>query len=358
MAGRDFFSPDYLESRRRFLELAEGLGAEMESHPLRSNGPDGAPLTIDVAWFGSRKAERIVVVTSATHGVEGFMGAAVQQHLLSDLPELDEGVAFVLVHAINPYGYAFVRRVNEDNVDLNRNFLREGESYTGAPEGYAELDGMLNPRKPPSRWTPKTFPLRAIPQIARHGLGTVKSIVAGGQYAFPKGVFFGGAAKSNTMEILEAQIPRWFGHARHVLVVDFHTGLGTPGTYKLLIDHAPDTQRTAWLAEQFGDVVQPWDAGEGVAYQIRGGFGTWVKSLLPEVEIDVLCAEFGSVHVLKVITALTAENRAHQWGRPDDPTTKMAKSLLMEAFAPSDPSWRDTVVERGRRIVEQALAAV
>lgn len=359
MSGRDHFSPSYLESRRRFLELAEGLGAVMESHPLRTDGPDGQPLTIDVAWFGPRDAKRVVAVSSATHGVEGFMGAAVQLQLLADPPELAEGIALVLVHAVNPYGFAYVRRVNEDNADQNRNFLREGEAYRGSPEGYAQFDPMLNPPKPPSRWTATTFPLRAAPQILRHGLGKVKTIVAGGQYDYPKGVFFGGSHKSNSMEILEARIPEWFGHAEHVLVVDFHTGLGAPGTYKVFIDHRPDDARTIWMKDRFGaDVVQPWDAGEGIAYQIRGGFGTWLHSVLPGVQCDVLCAEFGSVNVLKVITALTSENRAHHWGKPEDETTKTAKHLLMEAFAPSDPSWRDTVVERGRRIVEQALAAV
>jgi len=88
MAGRDHFSPDYLESRRRFRERAEGRGAAMETLTLRTDGPDAEPLTIDVAWFGPKDAKHIVAVSSATHGVEGFMGAAVQNQLLSDLPAL------------------------------------------------------------------------------------------------------------------------------------------------------------------------------------------------------------------------------------------------------------------------------
>jgi len=161
------------------------------------------------------------------------------------------------------------------------------------------------------------------------------------------------------MEILEAQLPRWFGRAKKLWIIDFHTGLGAAATYKLFIDHSPDAPRTAQLKSSFGaESVQPWDAGEGIAYEIRGGLGTWVQSKLPGIEADVLAAEFGTVNVLKVITALTCENRAHQWGNPHDATTKQAKMLLMEAFAPSDVGWRDTVVERGRHIIEQALAAV
>ncbi len=171
-------------------------------------------------------------------------------------------------------------------------------------------------------------------------------------------MFFGGAKASASLEIMRANVPKWFGGAKHVLHVDFHTGLGKPATYKLLVDHTPDAPRTRWLLERFGQEVQPWDAGDGVAYAIRGGLGTWMKSMLPDAEVDVLAAEFGTVSVLKVITALHCENRAHQWGSPTDPNTRMAKGLMMEAFAPSNPRWRDAVVEKSRRIVQTALDVV
>jgi len=52
-------------------------------------------------------------------------------NLLAHLPTtLAQGQAAVLVHAINPYGFAWTRRVNEDNVDLNRNFVdHDGSNY-------------------------------------------------------------------------------------------------------------------------------------------------------------------------------------------------------------------------------------
>ena len=51
----------------------------------------------------------------------------------------------VLLHALNPFGFAWRRRVNEDNVDLNRNFLLDDEGYVGCPDGYAHLDPLLLP---------------------------------------------------------------------------------------------------------------------------------------------------------------------------------------------------------------------
>ena len=36
-------------------------------------------------------------------------------------------VRVVIVHAVNPYGFACGRRFNEDGVDLNRNVLSDDE---------------------------------------------------------------------------------------------------------------------------------------------------------------------------------------------------------------------------------------
>ena len=60
-------------------------------------------------------------------------------------------MALVLLHALNPFGVAWVRRANEENVDLNRNFLDEGETYAGSPARYAAYDALLNPKHPPRR---------------------------------------------------------------------------------------------------------------------------------------------------------------------------------------------------------------
>lgn len=354
--GRDWFSSDYLESRRRFRELATAAGAHQEALEIGVDGPDGASLTIDMAWLGPRDAKRIVVVSSGIHGVEGFMGGAAQLSLLATLPERRDDIAFVLLHALNPYGFAFVRRVSEANVDLNRNFLLHGEAYTGAPEGYDRFDPILNPERPLQGLSPQVFLARAAFLMARTGLEKAKGIVAGGQYIYPKGLFFGGSEKSNTLTTLEQAVPSWFSGAEKLLMIDFHTGLGEPATYKLLSDRQRGTVRCDWLIANFGAEIEPWN--DGVAYAIRGGLGTWMQATLPEVELDVLAAEFGTVKPLAVITALHCENRAHHYGDPSDRTYIAAKRRMMATFAPPDPTWRDTVVARGRHIVEQALAAV
>lgn len=95
-------------------------------------GPDGDELTIDVARFSPQRPERLIVLSSGLHGVEGYLGSAVQCAILEE--ELEgwtppDRLAVVMIHALNPYGFAFHRRVNENNVDLNRNFLLDGERF-------------------------------------------------------------------------------------------------------------------------------------------------------------------------------------------------------------------------------------
>src|SRR3546814_17702236 len=59
-----------------------------------------------------------------THGVEGFCvsGAQIGHFRYRLFEAMPAGTRAVMIHAINPYGFAWLRRVTEDNVDLNRNF--------------------------------------------------------------------------------------------------------------------------------------------------------------------------------------------------------------------------------------------
>lgn len=358
LSGHRYFSRSYVEARRRFRDAATRLGAEQEALEIGVEAPDGSALTIDMAWLGPRDAKRIVVVSSGTHGVEGYMGSAAQLAVFDQPIELREGVALVMLHGINPYGFAYVRRVNEDNIDLNRNFLLDGEDYTGCPDAYHGLDAMLNPPRAPRVVSVPGFLAKAVGRIATKGLGPLKAAVAGGQYAYPKGVFFGGSGPSNSMRVLAEAVPRWFGQVEHLLWIDYHTGLGKAATFKHLVDRSANTDRFRWLTSTFGPEVEAWDAGDGVAYAIRGGLGVWMQSKLPDAEVDVLAMEFGTVPVLKVITALHLENRAHHYAGPYALARQRAKARMMRTFNPLETGWRDAVVDKGQHAVFVALDAV
>src|SRR6266566_8058396 len=118
-----FFSPDYFAARDRFRELVRTGGGRLETISIDAKGPKSEDLSIDIAWFGVASPRQVLLHSSGVHGVEGFAGSAIQLQLLSDLPRLSKDSALVIVHVLNPYGMAWLRRFNENNVDLNRNFL-------------------------------------------------------------------------------------------------------------------------------------------------------------------------------------------------------------------------------------------
>lgn len=351
-----FFSSDYGLARTRFRTAAERAGFELAAYPIDAKGPDGSALTIDVARKGKVNARRSLVVSSGTHGVEGFFGSAVQLALLERRLSghvIDSERSIVLVHAINPYGFAWRRRVNEDNIDLNRNFLLPGQPFSGAPPAYGELDALLNPSRPPSALEP--FLLVAGLKILRHGFAALKSAVAQGQYDFPQGVFFGGHGPSQSQRIFTQHAPAWLGTPERVLHLDFHTGLGAWASYALCVDLPVEHPRVAQLKSEFGaDNVQSYDP-KGVMYEIRGALGSFLASRFPNTQYDCLLAEFGTYSPLRVLQAMRRENCVHLHARTNAALDARAKQELVEVFCPKADAWRETVVERALSVCDRAL---
>jgi hypothetical protein len=336
MADASAFSPDYVTARARFRAAAAALGFRPESHPIGREGAQGEDLTVDVAATGAERPARVVVVSSGLHGVEGFFGSAVQAALLEDVLRgwtPPRGAALVLLHALNPFGFSWLRRANEENVDLNRNFLPEGEAYRGSPARYAELDWLLNPRTPPRRID--LFLARSLLAIARHGLPALKQAIAGGQYDFPRGLFFGGHGPAPLRRILRENLPRWIGDAELVLHVDFHSGLGRRGTHKLLLEHTMDPARERWLAAISAGMS--WSGATPTASPTAPG-AAWGPGARRLPRPGLRPALRRVRHPAQHPHARGAAGRepGAPLGRPRDPATRWAKRRLKDAFNPPD----------------------
>ena len=351
----DAFSPSYEVARERFRDTAARTGARLECHDVASG--EGRALTMDVASVGARAPRWAVVVTGGLHGVEGFFGSAVQLAWLTALADAGraphDGVV-VLVHAVNPVGFAGLRRTNEDNVDLNRNVLPAGTPYAGAPAGYIALDPFLNPPTPPSRLEP--FRLKAVWHILRRGLPALTQAVAGGQYRFPRGLFFGGCAPARSTTILQHRLATWIAGAQNAVHLDLHTGLGAWGGCRLLLEprSAPDLE---WYQETFGaDLVEVTGQDSHTEYHAAGSLGGWALAALRDTRYRFLTAEFGTHSVVRVLSALRAENRAHFHANHNTRRDR-SKVELVECFCPRDERWRTTVVARAVSLIDRAVQA-
>jgi len=354
MPDASAFSPDYLAARARFRSSALARGAHLEHHPLDALGPDGEDLSIDMARLGSPDAARVVVVSSGLHGIEGFVGSAVQAAVLEEAlgnwrPRQD--ACLVLLHALNPWGMAWGRRVNESNVDLNRNFLLPDQSWRGLPAGYGEVDALLNPRTPPSRFDP--FRPRAWLHGLKRGAAPIQSLAAQGQYDRARGLFFGGSAPSPTGVLLREQLQRWFGPAESILHLDLHAGIGPRGRFVLVTRHPAGHPAMIRLGSAFGAEVLVPMPDEGST--VRGEFAPWLAHHLGDDRYEGVVVEFGTVGPMRLLSALRAENQAHHHGDPADPATERAKWKLQVALNPIDTRWRRRVVTHGVRLVQRAL---
>jgi len=256
-------------------------------------------------------------------------------------------VAIVVVHTLNPFGMAWLRRVNEENVDLNRNFLNPGEEYVGAPPHYRMLDPILNPKSPPG-WDLLFYP-RAIWIFARYGRDAIRQAVAGGQYEYGRGVFFGGTQLQQGPLQYETYLRRHLKGPERVVAIDVHTGLGEYGKDVLLGEKVD--QET--LRHAFGDRVAPLDPDQSPAFRIRGGYPMLLSRVVPQARVHFVFQEFGTYKPLRVVRALIEENRWHHYG--DGSIDHPAKHELRAVFNPDDEPWRQAILARGKELLQEAL---
>lgn len=350
-----YFSPDYKTARGRFLAAARQSKAKLSSYALESTHQSvaGEPLHVDVAEVGS--GPRLVVVSSGLHGVEGFFGSAVQLALLDNAGTAKLPCRLLLIHAINPWGFHHLRRTDQNNVDLNRNFRRD--IYSGAPDGYHRLNRFLNPSELPSKFD--AFRLRAALKIVRHGMTSLKESVASGQYEYPQGLFYGGSQLSISSQIIIENVRRWIADAEQVLHVDLHTGLGGYGRLSLLCNQNESDEHLDWFRRTFGaGSVETLGDNDGSAYPVEGQLGQWLQSEFSHIDYRFVGAEYGTYSPLVVLGALRAENRFYFYGDQQSAGYKQASQRLFECFCPADHHWREKVLASAVSVVQQGALAI
>jgi predicted deacylase len=346
----EYFPTDYFAARSAFRVRA--ANAEQNAHPIAAPGPNGEALSINSAYLGSPTPRQLVVITSGIHGVEGYAGSALQQLWLAEFAgALPADTGVLLVHALNPYGFAHNRRANEHNVDLNRNALA---NFPGpANPGYRSLNAWLNPSSP----TPRLgdFAWRALPLLLRHGRAALAQAIAAGQYEFPQGLFYGGREREPSLAIFAGLLaaPRFAGVQR-VVHLDLHTGLGRYGKYQLLLEEPPATREFEHLTRGFGvQAVKSDHASHATHYSAHGILPTLTRRAFPNAFTLAATVEFGTFGPATLLRILRAENRVHHHGARRSGDAAHIRRALRDALAPHDPTWRAAVIASGRQVFAQ-----
>ena len=346
MDSERWFSDDYFQARRRFCAAATQRGASCTALPLEATAADGRGLSIDIAWLGSARPRRVLLHSSGVHGVEGFAGSAIQLAALERVSPPAPGDAVVFVHALNPYGMARLRRCNENNVDLNRNFLLPGDRWAGVHDTYMEVSDFLNPA---AIGPVDPYYLKGAAMVLRHGFRPLQAAIASGQYELPSGLFFGGKQLEQGPRLFSEWLEANLEGVEQLAVIDVHTGLGGKGQNSLF--HRFASTPGGRLPEEIVDQVDPDHEGRDVlGYAFRGGQVEMYNHLLPETSVDFTIQEFGTYSAFRVLLALRAENYEYHHGSGD--RHHPLRLALKEAFCPKSRRWRRKIAADGLALLE------
>ena len=355
MTKLDYFSSSYVEAREKFLDAARASGGNLYKIQNPEFGPEGEALFMDAAYFGAKNITDALVISSGTHGVEGFAGSGIQTGLLLDgfVSRLWPYLNILLIHAINPYGMAHFRRFNEDNVDINRNFMDHSLPHPGNPE-YEALADVIAPTSI-SFWSEVASWWRILWFRMTAGKAAAQAALSRGQYSHPSGLFYGGTFETWSTKSIRSIVHRYLSNANRIVVLDLHTGLGEYGNAEVRIHVPEDLAEYHRAVAIWGEaLVKSIVSDESVSAHLDTSLRLDILEMFPNAELTSVVLEFGTVPPIKVYRALRAENWLHHYGDLKYDRAQEIKMSLLRAFYPEAKDWKTTIWEKGADIVERA----
>jgi predicted deacylase len=356
MAYTSYFARTYSQARERFVAAAKDAGASLSSF-LNERGvaPDGAELRTDVAWIGPPEPASVLVLVSGTHGVEGFCGSACQIEFLKEsIKDAPAETAFLVVHALNPHGFAYERRVNEDNIDLNRNFVDHADPPHN--DDYDEIHAALVP----DSWTgPARIDAdRLLARVAdERGVRHLQEAVTLGQYRHPDGLFYGGTEPAWSHRLLQSIVRKYLPGIPRVAYIDLHTGPGTRGHGEPIFHGGLDDHAVERARSWYGDELTMSKDRTSSSAPTSGDMASLVAGELePGQELTAITLEFGTLPSMEVLDALRADNWLRLQADADLEIHSAIKHQIRQAFYPSACEWRSAVLARAKEVFRQAFS--
>ena len=355
----DAFGGRYALARARFIAGAASAGLSVRQYPLGLQGLEGEELTVDVVLDGSPDAERLLIVSSGCHGVEGLCGSGVQVFALHDVEWREkaraQGVAVLYVHALNPHGFSFLRRVTHENVDLNRNFIDFDRPLPANP-GYVELHPLLLPE----HWPPSLQNETALGQIVSEcGEAELQAIISRGQYELPDGLFYGGNAPVWSHTTWRTILQTYGRKATRMAWLDVHTGLGPFGFGERMYagrNQEADMQRAIrwWGGNGTTPVTVPGD-GHSASAELTGQMHGAIAEECPQAELTGLTLEFGTIPAIQVLQALRGDHWLHLHPEADPVLIEQIQAQMRHAFYDDSEGWKGQIISQSRQAMFQAV---
>lgn len=363
------FPSSYEASRARFTRDVERLRplwpfSHLETHPLK-NHPD---LSMDWLWAEPRKKENLVIVSTAQHGIEGYVGSATLKIFMDEFaPRLHpENTGLLLVHAINPWGMKHNRKVNENSVDLNRNCIADGLFDPSINPDFPKLQRLIAPHYPARSFFFENlfFAGRFIQAYVTTGAAAISNAALLGQYLTPKAMYFGGTQPEEQTTVMMSLLREALANYQTVIHLDQHSGYGP--RYQMSITVVPNEPLTsAELSEKFNyPLVLRGDNEE--FYAIHGDMTSFTYQLrdaeFPGKEIFACAFEFGTyggslLHRIHSLRTMVFESQLHWHGAKNETTAQQIRREFKELYFPAETKWHQKAFADGRQAFDGILRA-
>ena len=354
-AYSDSFYSSYEEIRAHLQELTADLGVEISSHAI--NADDG--LYIDAFYLPSTgEKTNLVVLTTGVHGMEGYIGSVMLDVFFQEVyPTLDTADTGVLVVAnVNPYGMKYFRRYNENNVDLNRNFILDWDSFDlSSNKEYPKVDTFLGPTGKIGNgfWQEVGFYLSLGKTAITDGAGTISDALLTGQYEYPQGVYYGGTGDEASTVYLKDVFSQCLDSAyENIVHIDIHSGYG-PRYNMVIFNSVYETMNEQESQAAFGyDHIIAYDSES--FYATTGDTTDFFYRLADQKQSTTrlfsTCFEFGTIgddffDTILSLKYTVDENRNHWYPTENKISAQIVHENYMELFYPTETAWREKTVE-------------
>ncbi|WDP87043.1 MAG: DUF2817 domain-containing protein [Desulfobacter sp.] len=359
-----YFQESWEDCKTAFIQTARAAAEkypDTQINALKLASPSQPGLTIDYCHIPAQKnPKRLLLLTSGIHGVEGFVGSAVQQMFMDqilDRVNLDE-TGILLIHGINPYGFKNRRRVTENNIDLNRNCSVDKALYESVNKGYTDLTPWLNPQK--------KVGLKSIPNLfffvrALGQMASLRQAILQGQYQFETGIYFGGKHLDSPITAVTPLIREMAAPYDTIFCIDLHTGYGERGTLHLFpspMEEGPVKQKIQTL---FKGYSIDWGDDKDF-YTVTGDFTAYVGAIMPEKTHLPMALEFGTLNsqttfgAVRSLQNVILENQGTHFGYESEHERITVQTRFLEGYYPSSLAWRTQAIQDARMVLSQAVA--
>jgi hypothetical protein len=356
---KGYFPSSYEQSRSTFRRHLE---------KIKRRWPDAKLTTVHIGKeedntidMISSKAvtanDQVLFFTTGEHGIEGYAGAAMIHLMIEEfLEHVDpETTGICLIHALNPWGMRNFRRVTENNVDLNRNYLYNRSSVPkDVNKNYEKERELFLPDGKITDLSKEKMKLtgQLVKAIASEGYSAIKEAKGMGQFEYERGVYYGGEKEEETAIFLKKIQNLLLSDYPRVIHMDWHTALG-PANEITMVVSSEDERGEEELKATYGlKNIQKFTPSK-VKGDSTNHFHKLKNEQYPSTYLFSALFEFGTFGTskkaeLREFMTIILENHLYWEGAENQVDREWILSEFREMFYPLNYGWKKSVLDEGR----------